>query len=253
VPKSPNFLDNNIRRGQVGGYAPVLLTTVVVGIIAGGIFSIFPQIDLWFGGLFYLGDHVFAWRYTPAGKVPRAIFQFLFVAFACLTIAGLVGSLVFRHRLLGFGFQKWLYLTACMLIGPGLIVNVVFKDHWGRARPFEIKDFGASQPFTPALQPANNCADNCSFVSGEAATIFMMFFALAMLLRARRSILLAGGVVAGGLSGLVRIGMGGHFLSDVVFSGVFMALTALVLHWLMFVIYGDLLKDNGPLHKKLQR
>jgi lipid A 4'-phosphatase len=42
------------------------------------------------------------------------------------------------------------------------------------------------------------------------------------------------GTITGLLAGLVRVMQGGHFLSDVVFAGVFMALVAAGLHRLMF-------------------
>jgi lipid A 4'-phosphatase len=42
------------------------------------------------------------------------------------------------------------------------------------------------------------------------------------------------GTVVGAAAGFVRIAQGGHFLSDVVFAGLLMALTALLVHGLMF-------------------
>jgi lipid A 4'-phosphatase len=44
------------------------------------------------------------------------------------------------------------------------------------------------------------------------------------------------GMVLGSLAGLVRIAQGGHFLSDVVFAGVFMAMTAALLQLLFETI-----------------
>jgi lipid A 4'-phosphatase len=43
-------------------------------------------------------------------------------------------------------------------------------------------------------------------------------------------------VVLGSLAGLTRIAQGGHFLSDVVFAGVFMALTTACLQLLFDTI-----------------
>ena len=71
----------------------------------------------------------------------------------------------------------------------------------------------------------------------------MAFFALALLLSNYRRRLLAAGVLVGSLSGLGRIGMGGHFLSDVAFSGIFMLLTASALYWLVFT-------KLAPKHKR---
>ena len=53
---------------------------------------------------------------------------------------------------------------AALLLGPGWVVNEALKNHWGRARPEQVSDFGGAQRFTPALQPADQCVKNCSFV-----------------------------------------------------------------------------------------
>ena len=48
------------------------------------------------------------------------------------------------------------------------------------------------------------------------------------------AVLVIGGTIAGLSAGLVRMAQGGHFLSDVIFAGVFMALTVLIVRRLMF-------------------
>ena len=49
----------------------------------------------------------------------------------------------------------------------------------GPARPKHIVAFGGSKLFTPALQPTDQCKRNCSFVSGEACSVFAPFYAVA--------------------------------------------------------------------------
>jgi lipid A 4'-phosphatase len=78
--------------------------------------------------------------------------------------------------------------------------------------------------------PSRECPRNCSFVSGEASAMFAPFFALAFLLPQYRMGLLAAGLATGLLVGTVRIIQGAHFLSDVLFAGIFMALTVALLH-----------------------
>src|SRR5262249_27542471 len=107
----------------------------------------------------------------------------------------------------------------------------VFKDHWGRARPNEIVEFGGWKAFTPAVVPADQCNSNCSFVSGEAASVFLPFYAIALLLPEQAVLMLAMGMLCGLAAGLVRVAQGAHFLSDVIFAAIFMLLTAVVVHW----------------------
>ena len=99
----------------------------------------------------------------------------------------------------------------------------------GRGR-FQIVEFGGTKSYTPPLTPSDQCAHNCSFVAGEASTIYVTFFALAFLFPSRGRQLIAAGIVAGSLAGLVRMAQGAHFLSDVIFAGVTMALTTVALY-----------------------
>ena len=67
---------------------------------------------------------------------------------------------------------------------------------------------------------ADQCVNNCSFVGGEAAAMFALFFALALLATGpRRNRLILLGLAAGALAGFIRMAQGGHFLSDIVFAG----------------------------------
>ena len=102
----------------------------------------------------------------------------------------------------------------------GLLVNSVFKAHWGRPRPHMVTEFGGGWTFQPALQTGGKCRGNCSFVSGHSATGYALM-GLGMLgaARTRRRWLWVGGLAGFGL-GVARIAQGGHFLSDVVFAGL---------------------------------
>ncbi len=216
----------------------VWAAALLCGLLAGIVFSIWPELDLYSAALFYEGNGNFVLIGNPAGTIPRFLFRLFFIGFCALCLFGLFYTIFKKNTLLGFAIPHWAYLVACMAIGPGIITNTILKDHWGRARPIQTEQFGSSGKFTPALVPGSSCDHNCSFVSGEASSIFMVFFALALLLPAWRQALLAGGVIFGSLAGLVRMGMGGHFLSDVTFSGIFMLLTASALYWLVFTRTG---------------
>lgn len=186
--------------------------------LAAIVFSAFPQIDLAVARAFYVPGTGF-----PLGQTAPAqgIYWFVWggsrIAIAAtllLWLASLAtksGWLKARRRWLGF-------LLLAILIGPGLIVDVGLKNHWGRARPEQIRDFGGAQAFTVALWPATECARNCSFVSGHVSgAAALMSFGWLAAARRRRNWLIASGA-ASLLVGLVRIAQGGHFLSDVVFA-----------------------------------
>lgn len=179
------------------------------------------------------------WCPTATVDFVRTIFMGVFALVSIAAIAAAVRVVVGRRKWLGLEQARCGFLIAVLVIGPGLVANLVFKDNLGRARPRDVVEFGGSKAFTPPLIPSQECARNCSFVSGEASSMFAPFFALALLLPPHRRGLLAAGVIIGLLAGGVRILQGAHFFSDVLFAGVFMALTASLLHIAFIGVWRD--------------
>ncbi|KAF0146328.1 MAG: superfamily protein, partial [Rhodospirillaceae bacterium] len=155
------------------------------------------------------------------------IFEFIRTATPPLTLGialfvALLGTAaaIFRQSFFGIHPRGAIYLLSSLAIGPGLLANPLFKDHWGRARPSTLIAFGGDRTFTPALVMADQCRSNCSFVSGHAALAFwMVAFALLVPPLWRRQVILVA-VSYGFFVGFVRMAQGGHFLSDVVFAAV---------------------------------
>jgi membrane-associated PAP2 superfamily phosphatase len=112
-----------------------------------------------------------------------------------------------------------MFLLLCFAVGPGLVANIIFKDHWGRARPMQVVEFGGDKSYTPPLTPSDQCARNCSFFSGEASAIFALFFAAALVVPQWSTGLIFVGILAGLADGTVRVLQGAHFMSDVLFAG----------------------------------
>jgi lipid A 4'-phosphatase len=201
------------------------LTYLIAACVACGlIFTLFPQIDLWTSALFYDGS-AFPFENSSALQTLReAIWTLTLLVPLCLlalSVAGLVLRPVRAAICLG--------PLAFMLLGPGLVVNGILKAHWGRARPADVTEFGGLAQFTPPLTITDQCLRNCSFVSGEAAGIvaasLVIFYLLARHLspKTRRALTLA--LVTLSIIGAgMRVTMGRHFLSDVIFAALFMAL-----------------------------
>lgn len=194
-------------------------------------FVLFPQIDLYVSSLFFAKNAFFLKSTLFAVIIYKATI-IITASFALVLVALLFIETVSKIR---FVRKKVLiYLLLVLLLGPGLIVNVIFKNHFGRARPSQIEYFGGDKKFTPALTIAHQCKKNCSFSSGHAAAAFY-FLAFVPLLHGRKKF--AAAVVAtiwGSIVGFVRIIQGGHFLSDVVCSAIVVYGVSLLLHYLLF-------------------
>lgn len=194
------------------------IALAVFGLLA-VLFIAFPQIDLAASGLFYQGDGQWllsrdsAWLVLPYWGLPR-LGQALLVALIALLLLSFCQrfpKLKARRAAIGF-------LLVGGLLGPILLVDATLKEHSGRTRPVNTVNFGGSKQFTPAFIPADQCAKNCSFVSGHVATAsFIMAFGWLGATAVRRRWLLAS-IAFGGVFALVRMVPGGHFLSDTIFA-----------------------------------
>ncbi len=127
-----------------------------------------------------------------------------------------------------------LFVVALLALGPGLIVNTVFKDHWGRPRPADIVQFGGTETYRSFWHPGSP-EQGRSFPSGHAAVGFFLMAPFFVLRRkapgwARRA--LAAGILYGLTMGLGRMIQGGHFLTDVIWSGFMVYFTGLFLYYL---------------------
>lgn len=128
-----------------------------------------------------------------------------------------------------------LFLVLVAAVGPGLVVNVAFKDHYGRPRPREVQELGGQERFLPVWVKGEDTQAK-SFPCGHCSMGFYLSTPYLVLRRRRRGLAMAflgAGLGVGALLGVARMMAGGHFLSDVVWSGGMVWLVALALHrWL---------------------
>ncbi len=190
----------------------------VIFVAVAALFSLCPELDLIVSGLFYTAEQGFAWNEHPLVQAVYWGVKYLSTAIIVVLLVAWLVSLSLRQ---GWLAQRRRWLGFCMLaitLGPGLITDQLLKNHWHRARPVQVTQFGGDKTFTPALQPTNQCARNCSFVSGHASGGFaqMTWGWLAVASLRRRWLYSA--IAAGLLIGVVRIAQGGHFASDVFFA-----------------------------------
>lgn len=202
----------------------------LVLISAGALFSLWPGIDLWVSGQFF---EPVAGQFQTHARWAQVLYQgtdWASIVFGVVTVLIFAFAWMIPWRPARRTHRKSGFLLLAFLLGPGLLVNEGFKEHWGRARPRDVQEFQGEQRFTPAIQPAAQCDTNCSFVSGHAAIGFALV-TLAWVTQWRAGWVLLG-IVAGSAIGLARIAMGGHFLSDVVFSGLVVWFSARIAAWI---------------------
>jgi lipid A 4'-phosphatase len=209
-------------------YAAVLAGSVVL-------FYFVPGVDLFVSSLFYDPQQGFWLAAWPPMAVVNGSIRWVTWAILAVVLAGAVWLRLRGRPLWLLDRKALIFLVAALVIGPGILVNSVLKDHWGRARPFQTSEFGGPRSFTAAPLPADQCTRNCSFVSGHAAVAFSLVgFAFLLPAGRRRDQAIGAALALGAVIGLGRVGAGHHFLSDIVDAGLLVIATSWLLHrWLV--------------------
>jgi len=175
-------------------------------------------LDLAIQSHFYRAGGEWAFNNPPWAKL---IYHYGNLPALLLSLGALVVFILGFSRPKALPYRKIsLFLVLSMLLGPGIIANSLLKEYWGRPRPRELIQFGGEYRYEAPLT-IDPSSPGKSFPCGHA-TMGFYIFALGLVLRQRRRVLSAfvmlGALGWGTIIGWVRIGMGGHFASDVLWA-----------------------------------
>ena len=204
---------------------------IALFVLSAFVFLNWPEVDIYVSSLFFKDGFYLkhAWFvnlfYKSVGPV------------LIILLGGAIGFWIFNRvkgrNVLGINNLKMTYLILVLAVGSGLVVNLLFKEEFGRARPRDVVEFQGDKQFTPAFVISDQCERNCSFSSGHGSAAFFTM-AFAFLFRNRRK-LLALTFTYGCLVSSARIMAGGHFFSDNVISFFVMALTIDAFYYYFFI------------------
>lgn len=228
---------------------PIIQCLILITLTS-AIFVAFPGIDIWFSNLFYN-------RGFLAGQLRgfiafRDIWRSMTVVIVVVLVLVLLIKIAWPYRRSLLKPNDVAFILSTLVIGPGIITNLVFKDNWGRPRPFSVEDFGGHVPFVDAWQITDYCARNCSFISGEGSSATWLV-TMAVLLPPRFrtigfTILAAFGVAFS----LDRVVIGAHFLSDTVLAW-WVTLLVIVIEYRVFYIDPPSALTNNSMEARLTK
>jgi membrane-associated PAP2 superfamily phosphatase len=215
-----------------------LIIALVIAAVNGLAFGLFPELELSVARHFHdvvdAGNNTFAWRIYPPLMMARDIGLWVSTAIIIPVLAALAFKLIVPTRKMLIPGRAVIFLTVTLALGPGLLVNVVLKDHWGRSRPIDITQLGGAEHYVRWWDPRGDCPNNCSFVSGDVAGAFWTLAPAALVPPQWRALAYGAALALGAAMSVLRVMAGGHFLSDVVFSGVFTFLIIWLAHALIY-------------------
>ena len=212
------------REGRLEAVCLLAVALLTAGLFASG------ALDIAVARVFYQPEPLDHWPLTH--RLPWSLlYRAAPWVTATLVVAGLAALA------LGFSSARrdWRRAAALVLlgvaVGPGLLANALFKDHWQHPRPRDLIEFGGPLHYVPA--PLIGAEGGASFPCGHCSVGFM--FAAGWWIWKRRrpawaAASLAGGLALGSLLGVGRLAAGAHFLSDIVWS-VLLAFGVLHVLW----------------------
>ena len=204
---------------QWNTWLPEAALLAILSILVTLVFA-FSPLDTVASRLFYRPNAADHWRL--AHDLPWAVLYraapWITASLVLSGLGGLAVGMLRRQR----RWRRWaIFLLLSVVVGPGLLINAVFKDHWDRPRPREVVEFGGPLQYVPAPLPGRE--GGASFPCGHCSVGFL-YGAGWWIWRRRRPawarISIAVGLIAGVGLGLGRMAAGAHFLSDVLWAGL---------------------------------
>jgi lipid A 4'-phosphatase len=221
--KTPCGGDKDVR-----GEAPWVWGTLALCML---VFALVPTLDLsvtqhlYTPGLGFIHAHdplvLASYHWTPL--IGRSILAALatLALFAPL-LARLLRWLRQDERLVQRCRTSWrrmaIVAVLCGALGPGLVIEVWFKNEVGRPRPVQVTQFGGDHAFVGVFEHGDKPDIHRSFVSSHAAAGFWLISLGLTSGPVWRRRWLFIGIACGAAIGLGRMMQGGHFVSDILFA-----------------------------------
>ncbi|HHP7240856.1 MAG TPA: phosphatase PAP2 family protein [Cyclobacteriaceae bacterium] len=209
-----------------------ILFSVSILLVLSSIFWL-TDLDIFFSGAFY---SIHEGWFMKNDQPWKFLYEFGSVPAMLLGIGSLIFIPLSLSKIKYAGFRKYaLFMVLCLAIGPGILVNLVFKDNFGRPRPRDVSAFEGKEEYVVLWVP-NFSGDGKSFPCGHCSMGFYLalpFFFLRIRKKRLAYVFLMLGLTMGLAIGYSRIVAGGHFLSDVLWSGGFVWLTGLSMFYLL--------------------
>ncbi len=139
------------------GLAIALAVAAVVGVV----FGVYPQFDLAVSALFFdANKRTFAMGGQAWTLYSRDIASALITLLVAPAFVAIVGKHKMPRRRMLIGGRAALLLIVTLALGPGVLANKIFKEHWGRMRPVDVTQFGGTDGFMAAGSDPSSSAGN---------------------------------------------------------------------------------------------
>ncbi len=224
LPGKTDFLSNK----------PAIIITGILCVVLTAFFYFFPNVDIEFTKLFYMGDGKFLMAGSPVNYFYHKILVLMMgFSLIIISLAYIVGEF-HKKPVWTLTRRRFFFIILSFAIAAGFMTGFILKSHWGRARPRDIMEFHGTKQFTAAGVISDQCRGNCSFVSGETS-LAVCFLSLALLAGKHRKIWFWVITLFAASVAIMRVATGAHFLSDVILAGLYSLLVILILERILLI------------------
>src|SRR4051794_29551585 len=158
-----------------------LAIALAIAAIVGLIFAVWPELDLKLAAVFFDPARGGFWRSYDAFYLRvRDASTWVITLVAVPAGFALLMKFVRPHRPLLIPGRAIVLMLLTLALAPGVIANLLLKEHWGRPRPIDVAQFGGDEHFRPWWDPRGDCPKNCSFIAGEPTAAFWTMAAAAV-------------------------------------------------------------------------
>src|SRR5207247_10338688 len=150
-----------------------LVIALAVAAAVGLIFGIRPDLDLKLAALFFDPERGGFWRaYDPSYLRARDAAVWLTTLVAMPASIALAVKFVRRRRPLLIPGRAIVLMLLTLALAPGVVANLVLKEHWGRPRPNNVDGCGGDEHFRTEWYQRGDFPMKCSFSDGDPHRLF---------------------------------------------------------------------------------
>ena len=212
-----------------------LVIALAIAAVVGLLFGLWPSLDLDLAAPFYDPARGGFWRgYAPPYLRARDAATWLITLVALPAFVAIAFKFIRPQRPSLIPSRAVALMLLTLALAPGVVANLVFKEHWARPRPIDVIEFGGEEHFRPWWDPRGDCPKNCSFVAGEPSGAFWTLAPASVVPPQWRALAYGAALAFGAAVGVLRMAAGAHFFSDVVFAGVFTFLVIWLVHGALY-------------------
>lgn len=214
---------------------PIFIFCLIAVLAASVLFLWQPQLDIWLTNQYYLGHNDFILNHYNWAFNARYVLYAVIRLMGIWILISLICKLI--KPLSKIQIKPKIFIILVLIIMPLLVINTGFKDHFHRPRPSDVSIFGADKTFQEIWHiDAKQCDSNCAFVCGDCAAAFTFWMFLPFIRRRAWRVTYGVGIFGvGAFYSWIRIGQGGHFLSDTIFACLFTYIGIYIIYWYCYL------------------